>query len=181
VAYTSPTTRSTGNSISAAQWNADMVDNIKWLAGDTSGKPSCRLYNSALQVIPNNTATAITFDSEAWDKGGLHSTVSQTSRITIPTGAGGVWDIGGCVEFAANAAGYRAAYILMNGTTILVNSLVPANSGSATTVLNPNTTHLINAGSFLELIVVQTSGGNLDANRTASYSVEFWAKWCGVL
>lgn len=61
---------------------------LKWAAGGASFV-GCILANSTTQSIPNNTDTAITWNTETVDTDGFHSTVSNTSRITIPSGKAG--------------------------------------------------------------------------------------------
>ena len=176
MSYTTPTTRATGNTISAANWNTDLVDNVKWVAGDSGGKPHCRVYNSASISIANNTPTVLTMDSESWDSGGMHSTSVNTSRLTVPSGGGGKYVIGGGVNFPANATGTRWAAILLNGTTVLAKVETPGNA-SIDANLNPSTVYVLNATDYVELYVYQSSGGNLNAARQASWSPEFWAMW----
>lgn len=178
MSYTTPTTRSTGNSISAAQWNTDMVDNIKWLAGDTSGKPSCRVYNSANIALTTGVITVLTFDSETWDNGGCHSTSSNTSRITIPSGSSGLWDIGATVQFAANATGSRAvSFIINGGANPLARHEITVNGAGNDTSINISTTWLFAVGDYIECTAFQSSGGNLNVVRAAESSPAFWAKW----
>lgn len=56
---------------------------------DDLGFKGARVKKSADQTAANYTsATAITWDAEDYDTDGFHSTVSNTSRITIPTGLG---------------------------------------------------------------------------------------------
>lgn len=61
---------------------------VKWAAAG-SAFVGCSLYQSAAQSIPASTYTAVTFDSETFDTDAFHSTSSNTSRITIPTGKAG--------------------------------------------------------------------------------------------
>ena len=44
---------------------------------------SCALYKSASQAISATTDTAISFDSENYDNGSIHSTSTNNSRITV--------------------------------------------------------------------------------------------------
>ena len=179
MAYTSPTTRATGNTITAAIWNADMVDNVKWLAGDSGGKPSCRVFNSGTFSVTTATATAITFDSEVRDNGGMHSTVSQTSRITVPSGAAGYYIIGGSVTFDSNATGVRQVHVRLNGTLSLAIS--ESNSVSAN-ALNQDvvTAYPLAVADYVELVVYQTSGGNLNIQANNNYSPHFWVVYTGI-
>ena len=51
----------------------------------------CSAWNSATQSVPASTFTVLTFDSEDYDVGGLHSTVTNTSRLTVPSGGDGLY------------------------------------------------------------------------------------------
>jgi hypothetical protein len=176
VAYTSPTTRSTGNSVSAANWNADVVNNIKWLAGESGSKPFCRAYNSAAILVATATSTALTFNSERFDNAGMHSTVSNTSRITVPAGGAGQYLFGGSVAFAGNATGQRVIEIMVNGTTLITRKtalgLSADECGMETVTMYP-----MAVGDYVELRVYQNSGGNLNVVVGGAYSPEFWAMW----
>lgn len=179
MSYTSPTTRSTGNTISAANWNTDNVDNIKWLAGDSGGKPSCRVYNSANIAVTTGTTTALTFNSELWDNGGLHSTVSNTSRITVPSGGGGIWMVGGHVQWEINATGVRNLGLRTNATGVYGWQTCLAIAGS-NILLSVCTMLALVPTDYIELIVLQNSGGNLNVEAAAGFSPEFWAMWVAV-
>jgi hypothetical protein len=52
------------------------------------------LDNTGSYSISNNTATALTFDTETYDTDAYHSTSSNTSRITIPAGKAGYFQVG---------------------------------------------------------------------------------------
>lgn len=50
----------------------------------------CKVYNSTTQSV-SSTSAALTFDSEEYDTDAFHSTVSATSKITIPSGLDGYY------------------------------------------------------------------------------------------
>lgn len=56
-----------------------------------SARCGARATATGGQNVPTGTETALTWDTEAWDSDGLHSTSSNTNRLTIPAGMGGVW------------------------------------------------------------------------------------------
>ena len=158
----------------AKTWADAIRDSLLWLATDA---PTCRVYNSAnISITTSGTAQALTFDSERFDVGGCHSTSVNTGRITVPSGAGGKWQIGGSVEFASNSTGYRQVYIRLNGTTAIGNVAVSANA-TAATQLNVTALWALSAGDYVELVVVQTSGGALNVTTNSAWSPEFWAEW----
>jgi hypothetical protein len=137
-----------------------------------SPPPAARVYNSANISITNNTVTALTFDSERWDNGDLHSTSANTSRLTAPIT--GLYEIGGCVRIAANATGIRSAMIRLNGTTDIASITEPTPSAGAASDFNPSTPYQLAAGDYVELTVYQNSGGALNVTAAGNFSPEFW-------
>jgi hypothetical protein len=51
----------------------------------------CTAFTSTAQNTTQNVYTVINLNSEAFDTDALHSTSTNTSRLTIPTGKGGYW------------------------------------------------------------------------------------------
>lgn len=78
----------------------------------TQSRFRCKVTDSSAQSISNTTLTNLTFNTELWDTGAIHSTVSNTERLTVPTGGDtGNWLIAASVPFAANATGRREVRI----------------------------------------------------------------------
>jgi len=134
--------------------------------------PQARVFNNANVSITNNTVTAVTLNSEHFDNGDLHSTSSNTSRLTAPIT--GVYMIGGHVRFAANSTGRRDAFLRINGTTQIAYTVEPAPHASIDTYLNPVSLYQLTAADYVELCVLQNSGGALNVVFDASNSPEFW-------
>lgn len=155
-------------------WSDAIRDSLLWTATDA---PCCRVYNSAnISHTTSGTLQALTFDSERYDTGGCHSTSSNTSRITVPSGAGGKWKIGGHILFASNATGYRQIAIRVNGSTYIASDVRPTASG-IDLALSITTEYSASAGDYFELMANQTSGGALNVLVASAYSPEFWAEW----
>jgi hypothetical protein len=79
--FTYPTARTTGYVMGASVWNSDVVDNMRWLSGDS---PSCKAKLSVAQSVGTSTASLLGFDLEVWDVGGMHSPAVNNSRFTAP-------------------------------------------------------------------------------------------------
>jgi hypothetical protein len=129
----------------------------------------CQLRKSGDQSISNNTNTAITFDTEDIDTDGFHSNVTNTSRVTIPTGKGGKYLVTLQTRFEANSTGRRLGQLYKNGaidTTFQFES-VPSSSG-AVTMGNSFFMNLV-ATDYIELFSLQTSGGNLNVTNTGVF------------
>jgi hypothetical protein len=135
------------------------------------------LYGTAVQSIPNATDTILTFNSEAWDTDGYHSTSTNTSRITIPAGLGGKYLVTMNTSPALNGTGGRYMEIYKNGAR-LVNDIGIA--GSASLYVNLAGTFVVNlvATDYIEMLVYQDSGGALNFNKAATTS-PFTATYLG--
>lgn len=163
----------TGTSPPAA-WGDAVRDDLEWLARN---RPHCRVYNSAAILIPNNTLTALTFDSERFDVGAMHSTVSNTGRLTVPAGGDGIIRVAASIEFAATAGGgYRQLVLRVNGTTTIDSDAKDASSLSGVQ-LNVDALWAFVAGDYVEACVLHTFGSAINVSAAASYSPEFSAMW----
>lgn len=134
--------------------------------------PQARVYNSVdISIVTSGTLQTLTFNSERWDEGSLHSTSANTGRLTASIT--GLWQIGASVDFASNATGYRQAGVLLNGTTFIALDGRPAISGQDTSIVL-GVLYRLMAGEFVEVQVRQTSGAALNVVSAANFSPEFW-------
>jgi hypothetical protein len=130
-----------------------------------------RVYNTANLSINNATDTALTFNSERWDTDGLHSTVSNTSRLTCTRA--GKYAITGHVEFAANATGGRQVFLRLNGATDIGRVAYTSASATIPSRMIPHAEYDLEVGDYVELYVTQNSGGALNVVAAAQRSPEF--------
>jgi hypothetical protein len=134
---------------------------LKW--AKSSNFVGCSVYNSVGQTIANNTATALTFDSEFFDTDTFHSTATNTSRITIPAGLGGKYQINFGYRWAGNATGStRIARLYLNGANAN-KDLTDNVATNAEIIQNRSFIYNFTAGDYFEVFVTQNSGGNLVA------------------
>lgn len=82
-----------------------------------SDPPTAQIYRSSHQSIANNTLTTVTFNVELWDTDSMHSTVSNTERLTFTTS--GTYFVTACLAWNKDVDGDRVAQIRKNGTDIL--------------------------------------------------------------
>jgi hypothetical protein len=134
----------------------------------TKEDKGCRVYNSGSQSISNATWTALTFDSEVYDTDGMHSTSTNTNRVTCVTA--GKYLVWGYVTFDANATGNRYAAIKKNGTFYVIEMRSNFGSGS-TTVLHVDLLIDLAEGDYVELFARQESGGSLNVNGGSAATV----------
>ncbi len=140
---------------------------LKW-AAPAGGFVGCSLFDTnATQSIANGTNTALTWDSESFDTDGFHSTSSNTSRITIPSGKGGKYLFTGATFYAANATGVRVLKLFKNGNELFESNF---NKGDGTNFTALNISALIDlvATDYIELVTLQNSGGNLNAYKNSA-------------
>ena len=117
----------------------------------------CVGAGSSTQSINNSTLTAVTFSDESFDTDAFHSTSSNTSRITIPSGKGGKYAINGTIGWTANGSGERILKLYLNGASKEVTAATTTSAGTTTTQIN--TVYDLVATDYIELYVFQNSGG----------------------
>jgi hypothetical protein len=128
----------------------------------------CRVYNSTVQSIPNNTVTAVTFDSEFYDTDGIHSTSSNTSRFTVPPGMGGKWRISFEGYWDSASGTVQIVYFYKNGSEFSpkLRRRIDASSSGVVEIVYPRSATLdLVAGDYIEVYVLQNKGsaGSLGA------------------
>lgn len=169
MAYSTPATAA-GGFLTDAIWNASVRDNILYLKDRLDAPTRTLLYHSTTQSIGNGSDTAIQFDSEITDVGTMHDTVTNNSRITIPSGGDGWYLFTGYAEFASNSTGQRKIYLRRGGTDVLQGWTLDAAAGSNTTRFGVSHQLACVAGAYFELIVGQNSGGALNISSFCYFS-----------
>jgi len=133
--------------------------------------PAARVYHSVAQSIANNTLTALAFDSERFDTDSIHDVTTNNTRLTCNTA--GKYFISGNISFAGNDTGYRYVNITLNGTTKIAIKQCVAVAGGYSTIVTIGTVYELAANDYVELCVLQNSGGALDIEFIGNYSPEF--------
>jgi hypothetical protein len=136
-----------GEVVTAANLNTYVNDNLNALASP----PFCDVY----ATTPGNTSgtagtfTAIPFDSENADSTGtMHSTATQTSRITVPID--GLYHVEGGVAILSQANSINAlrCFVALNGaaqTSTYASSYVPPSSSPVSSIATPPLSTYISA------------------------------------
>jgi hypothetical protein len=151
---------------------------LKWQAPAAAAFAGCSLYASANISVANDSSPILTWDSERFDTDSFHSTVSNTSRITIPSGKGGKYLFMATGAYAANANGYRAFSIFKNGSNYLYFDQIADLSATIAPFIHGATILEASAGDYFELGTNQTSGGNLNFLGSITYN-EFSCVYLG--
>ena len=150
---------------------------VKGAGASTASRTAigCAVYSSATQSLTNNVLTALTWDTETYDTNGFHSTSSNTSRITIPSGYDGKYRIGGLVSFHPNGTGRRELQLYKNGAALSYGNTVIGNGSEFIGTYMDWSTTLV-AGDYVELYALQSSGGALVCYTTilnAQFSIDY--------
>jgi hypothetical protein len=131
---------------------------------------AARVFNSVAIATVSAVFKILTFDSERRNDGSVHNTGFNISRLTAPIA--GWYAITGHIVFASNATGLRDAAILLNGATIIAQTLFPAATTNVTNI-SIAAIYYLNAGDYVELEAYQDSGGALNVTAAGNYTPEF--------
>jgi hypothetical protein len=137
----------------------------------------CSLTKSGNQSIANATSTAVTFDVEDFDTDAYHSTSTNTSRITIPSGKGGKYLFTVTGNFDASSTGQRLFVLYKNGA---VHKYLERAGASAVFVYQATSGVIAEAVAtdYFEFFVYQNSSGSLNLNG-GSAETTFQASYLG--
>jgi hypothetical protein len=133
---------------------------------EKKNRPVARAYRSTTQSIPNNTLTAIVFDTQVYDTDGMFTPPSQfiyAKRLT------GYYFINGAVGFEYDQGiGERLVSLRINEGIYLASQQLPPNA-TEPTVLNVSTVYKLALDDRIDLVVRQASGISLNT-RTDSHN-----------
>lgn len=143
---------------------------IEWVISSTLASvgtlPFARVTRAASQSVNNNTATALSFDTETEDASGMYSAGNPT-RLTIQGSGNKIAHVTCMASFAFDVDGIRRVAIYKNGTLQNVAAggaaivTMPTNtSTSAEVVLS--TLVACAAGDYLEMFVTHVAGAALN-------------------
>lgn len=163
-----------GSILTAAQLNTNLRDAINFLIN----APVCQCRQTVGQSIANTTAQSITFDTEDVDNDGMHSTVTNTDRLTAVTA--GRYTLGGGVSYPANGTGSREADWFVNATVVNGGGAsIPATAAAVQYVATRAISVFLNVGDFITLGAFQSSGGALTTPVTNVQQSIVCARWVG--
>lgn len=144
---------------------------------DIETRPYCSVRRTAPQTISHATWTGIQFDVEDEDVYGLHDATNNT-RLTIPSGLAGVWQLSGHVIFDTSSAGVRFVEIYLNNTNAIARTALPPSPGYDTAPIVPRTVRLA-VGDYVDLRVYHENGSSLDIPAGYTSGPIFTAAWLG--
>jgi len=112
------------------------------------------------QSISNATLTNVSFEDEEFDTNAYHDNSTNNSRITIPVGYAGKYQINGSILYAANGTGDREFYFYINNSANYNYQVTKA----TTSLLGLQGGIILNLaeGDYVEIKTYQDSSGSLN-------------------
>lgn len=143
---------------------------LKWAAASTGTTfIGARAYRNSAQNISHATLTAVEYNAETYDTDSFHSTSTNTSRFTIPTGKGGYYALHVMLTYQENSTGIRDLRFYKNGSELQMLRTAGQPGANALTGMFGTYVGNFAAGDYLECYAYQNSGGTLtvDANTNS--------------
>ena len=163
------------------------LEDLLYIVDDPSGTPTskrvtlanvfgvaldvgARVYHDANQSTADNTDVVLAFNSERYDTDAFHDTVTNNSRLTVPSGQGGKYLISGHVTWDTNDTGSRYLKVLLNGATTIASQQAPADNFNRMSI---TTIYELSATDYIQLQSYQNSGDALNVLASSNYQAEF--------
>jgi hypothetical protein len=166
--YTTVPDKASGDLFTETMWDVSIRDNLNNLMSP----PMC-LVGASASSVPTATLTTISYATEILDTDAMHSTVTNTSRLTVSTV--GLYILSAYALWQGNATGRRRSegYLTGSGSPAIVNEANAGTSGSVSTSVGFGWLWDAANTNYAEHKVTQTSGVTLNTDT------RFSAVWCG--
>lgn len=147
--------------VASAAWGDAIRDNFQVL----SVRPAASVHASSAQAVTTGaTGEVLACAAEDYDSDGMHSTVTNNSRLTIKTA--GLWLFTSTVLFASDTTGNRGVSFRIDDTSNTERMLVPCAGGSNSTVLTATMVAVFDVNQFVETRAIHTKGSDLNVTCT---------------
>lgn len=144
--------------VAPAAWGDVIRDDLEFLIDP----PACSVFNNTTQSVANNTEATLTANSENFDNDAMHSTVTNTARITVQTA--GRYEFTCRVNFQADITPDTRRQITLrkNGTTSVVVAAHPGITDSTSMTISGFLKDTMAAADYYEVRILQNSGNALN-------------------
>lgn len=158
--WVTPPTFAAGDTVSAADWNQWVQDNLEWCEGSAA----LRLTSTEDLSLSSFVRTEQPLNVDALNsEAGAHSPIDSTSRITIRTP--GLWSITATAESTMNSS--FDISIMLNGTCVVgqMTSVI-----ASTLIVQPNVHVILGLRSGDQISMALTCGVAATATAHTEYS-----------
>jgi hypothetical protein len=148
---------------------------LKWAApSSTPTFVGAYAYNNATVAIPSGAYTAVSLNAEIFDTDAFHSTSTNNSRMTIPSGKGGYYQVNVIIRWAASSGGTNRIVQLKKNNSSNYGSIMTG-TAFGTGGLRYEVSDIIDAvpGDYIEAYVYQDTGGNLNVEGECAISIGY--------
>lgn len=128
----------------------------------TTGTPTVEAESTEV-TIPSGTVTLLPLPGESWDVGNMHSTTTNTSRLSAP--ADGIYHVTATIMWRANPNGsMRYVTVRRNGILhdVALAQIPPVNSTVNFTTVVVSAQIKLAASDYVEVSVFQDSGSSVN-------------------
>jgi hypothetical protein len=134
-----------------------------WGAAPSPTFVGASVYGSAYQSVAQLTETVLTWNSENYDTDNIHSTSTNTDRLTVPTGKAGKWLVSGMIATGQTSGGYIEIYITINGAAAAFPIASSGGSFLRQSTIVLSKIYDLAAGDYIRAVAYQNNnGGNLN-------------------
>src|SRR5438067_3401561 len=173
-----PLDPATGDKLTVTSWDAGVRDALNFLM---TNYPRVHAWRSTALAVPDtSTGTLITYDSETFDTDNMHSTVSNTSRITFTTA--GLYRVhirtvlaGASYSTLQQITRKNSGGAVGGGSGVFTD--FGDSGGSASGVLDGLINWYFAAGDYIETFIAQTSGASRNTNVGVGDRVFVQCEW----
>lgn len=139
--------------------------------------PVCVVTNSTLIAVANNAETGLNWDTQIKNPHGMHSTASNSSRITFAYSTG-EYEVGVQLTWAAASSGSQIIRIRQNDSSgVAANPAYFATAGNLDDMLVTQV-RAASTTDFVTVRVTQVSGSTKSiTNASTTASLKFWARF----
>ena len=142
-----------------ASWGSTVRDDLEFLIAP----PSVCAERTSNQSISDSTVTAVQFNAaDRWDTDAFHDTSTANTKLIVPAGLAGRYEVRSFCQFATDSTGARVGYIYKNGTVTRWENGVDPVTGNRMQVVGEVE---LGEADYIELMVYQSSGGALNLGR----------------
>jgi hypothetical protein len=138
-------------------------DGSTWQEVFMLNPPRAEVTRTTAQNITDSTQTTVTWQASNYNYRTMWSSGVNPSRLTVPSGMGGLYRVSSTVEYAMNGNGTRQVALMKNGGIVGRSITTNAGSGQDSRVFYSREI-VAAAGDYFEVALYQNSGSTLALN-----------------